>query len=159
MGYYVSLTDSNAIIPADKLDEAYKLLCDLNQRNDLKTGGVGGWTHGRTPEGETPIDGPHDKVWFSWMDWNYPENCADAAAILEAVGFEVVYGADGELGFERYENKTGCEQTFVEALAPVLASTDGENPYFVWQGEDGLYWRQRLQDGEMVTQDGVITFG
>jgi hypothetical protein len=159
MGYYVSLTDSNAYIPADKLDEAYKLLCDLNQRNDLKTGGSGGYAFGRTPEGETPIDGPHDKVWFAWMPWNYPEVYTNAAEVLEAVGFEVVYDADGSLGFQSYENKTGCEQTFIEALTPVLASTDGENPYFVWQGEDGLYWRQRVEDGEMVVQEAIISWG
>jgi hypothetical protein len=92
------------------------------------------------------------------MPWNYPEVCTNAAEVLEAVGFEVVYDADGNLGFERYENKTGCEQTFLEALAPILASTDGENPYFVWHGEDGLYWRQRVKDSEMVIQAGIVTF-
>jgi hypothetical protein len=159
MGYYVSLTDTNAYIPADKLDEAYKLLCDLNQRNDLKTGGYGGYSFGRTPEGETPIEGPHDKVWFSWMDWNYPETCADAAAILERVGFEVIYQADGELGFVRYEEKTGCEDVFLQALAPVLASYGSEDPYFIWVGEDYSTWRNVVVNGDFLTQEGHIAWG
>ena len=159
MGYYVSLTDSNAIIPADKLDEAYKLLCDLNQRNDLKIGGSGGYAFGRTPEGETPIDGPHDKVWFSWMPWNYPEVYTNAAEVLEAVGFEVVYDADGSLGFQSYENKTGCEEAFLSALAPVLASYGSEDPYFLWTGEDSERWRHVVVSGDFFVQEAIIAWG
>lgn len=158
MGYYVSLTDTNANIPADKLDEAYKLLCDLNQRNDLKTGGVSGWTHGRTPEGETPIDGPHDKIWFSWMDWNYPETCKDAAAVLEKVGYEIYFTDDGTLVFGGYDNKTGCEDEFIKALAPVLVSADDQPVQFVWRGEDGSLWRHLFTDEGVKEQEGVITF-
>jgi hypothetical protein len=157
MGYYVTLTESNAVIPANKLDEAYKLLCALNERNDLKSGGVGGWTRGETPEGETPIDGPHDKVWFSWMDWNYPETCPDAKSILKHVGFDV-YVIDGDLTFGGYDDKTGCEDVFVAALAPVLASDDNRAPQFVWRGEQGEFWRQIVVNGEMATQEGTVVF-
>jgi hypothetical protein len=159
MGYYVSLTDTNAIIPADKLDEAYKLLCDLNQRNDLKTGGYGHYALGRTPKGETPIDGPHPGVWFSWMPWNYPEVYTNAAEVLEAVGFEVTYEADGELRFVRYEDKTGCERTFLQALAPVLASRNTDLPYFIWVGEDYSTWRNVVVNGDFLTQEGHIAWG
>jgi hypothetical protein len=157
MGYYVSLTDTNATITADKLDEAYELLCGLNQHNHLKRGGVGGYTYGNTPEGETPIEGPHDKVWFSWLDWNYPDIYPDAKSILEQVGF-TVYDIDGDLVFSDYDNKTGCEQDFLDVLAPVLSTTDNRSPQFVWRGENGEFWRQIVTHGEMVTQKGTITF-
>lgn len=159
MGYYVSLTRTNAILPAQNLPAAYEALCALNQRNDLKIGGQGGWTFGATPEGETPIEGPHDKVWFSWMDWNYPETCPDAAAILKQLGFECDVHDDGSIEFLAYDNKTGAEDHFLIALAPYLASTDGDAPQFVWRGEEGEIWRQIVLDGVMVEQPGKITFG
>jgi hypothetical protein len=145
MGYNVNLINTNAMISAGRLEEAHRILCDLNNRNDLKTGGYGGWTRGRTPEGETPIHGPHDKVWFSWMEWNYHETCGDAETILRQVGFDVTVTGSGDLVFDNYDNKTGCEQTFLQALAPVLESANGETPQFHWQGEDGDLWMQTLR--------------
>jgi len=158
MGYYVTLIESNASIPADKLDEAYTLLCDLNQRNDLKRGGNGKYAFGRTPEGEEPIEGPHKGVWFSWMDWNYPDTCPTTDAILTQVGYEMYPDENEALIFGSYDNKTGCEGVFVAALAPVLASTDDQPVQFVWRGEDGALWRQVMEDGELVEQKGRVVF-
>lgn len=149
MGYYVTLNSTNAYIPNDKLDEAYTILCALNQDNSLKRGG-------RWPR--TEQDGPHSGVWFSWMDWDYPETCKDAAAIIAQLGFEFTEDGDG-LWFYAYDNKTGAEDVFLAALAPVLASSDDEAPQFVWQGEDGAAWRQIVIDGVMQSQSGRLTFG
>lgn len=151
MGYYVDLVETNAYIPKDKLDEAYNILCELNQHNELKTGGRG------PRDDRQAIEGPHDGIWFAWMEWNYPETCSDAAAILAQVGFDVVID-NGDLRIMFYDGKTGCEQVFLSALAPVLASNDSQPPYFVWSGEDRSVWRQIVLDGKMHVQEGVVTF-
>ena len=158
MGYYVTLTHTNAILPAANLDAAHTALCALNERNDLKRGGSGAYAFGRTPEGEDPIEGPHDKVWFSWMDWNYPETCPDVAAVLTQLGFEFGTGDDGSIEFFAYDNKTGAEEHFIAALAPYLTSSDNNPPQFVWRGEDGALWRQVVLDGRAVEQQGKVTF-
>ena len=152
MGYYVNLIDTNAYIPKDKLEEAYKILCELNNHNELKRGGRG------PRDKRLDAEGPHDGIWFSWMDWNYPETCADAAAILAQVGFELSDEESGDLRIMFYDNKTGCEQVFAAALAPVLASHDDQPPYLIWVGENHEQWRQIVIDGQMVTQDGEIVF-
>jgi hypothetical protein len=155
MGYYVTLEYSNAVIPKNKLDEAYEVLCALNNDNRLKHGGNGhsfneGWRKANQ-------FGANENVWFSWMSWNYPETCASAAEILHEVGFEFIEDGDGITGFQ-YDNKTGCEDVFLAALAPLLVPTDAEEPQFVWRGEDGAVWRQIVVDGEMVSQAGRIAF-
>lgn len=146
MGYHVDLMWVNAYIPADKLDEAYQILCDLNNRNDLKRGGAGGYAFGGTPAGEEPVNWPHPNVWFSWMPWNYPELYSTAQRILEEVGFEMAMAVDGDLHFVGYSSKTGCEDRFLEALAPCLIGVDGVDPYFCWHGEDDSIWMQVLRE-------------
>lgn len=148
MGYYVTLNDTNAVIPKDKLDEAYKILCDLNQRNDLKRGGS-------LPRKD--VDGPHDRVWFSWMEWNYPETCKNAEEILGQVGLEFRSDEDG-ITFLGYDDKTGCEDVFLSALAPVLISSTEEDPFFEWRGEDGALWRQAFIAGKVAYQEPTITW-
>jgi hypothetical protein len=148
MGYFVTLEQTNAYIPSNKLDEAYAIMCELNNHNELKRGCA-------FPREEK--DGPHDGIWFSWMEWNYPETCNDAAAIISELGFTFNEDEEG-LKFVHYDNKTGAEDEFIRALAPVLASTDEDAPQFVWRGEDGATWRQIRSEGVMVTQEGVMTF-
>lgn len=158
MGYYVTLTNTNAVVPTANLADAYQAVCRLNERNDLKRGGSGAYAFGRTPEGEDPIEGPHDKVWFSWMDWNYPETCPDLAAVLRQLGFGFQEHEDG-IVFMYYENKTGAEDFFLETLAPFLTSDDNEPPMFEWRGEDGALWKQVVVAGVMMTYEGKVVYG
>jgi hypothetical protein len=148
MGYFVTLEETNAYIPSDKLDEAYAIMCELNNHNELKRGCA-------FPREEK--DGPHDGIWFSWMEWNYPETCNDAAAIISELGFTFNEDEEG-LKFVHYDNKTGAEDVFLNALGPILASNDGLAPRFVWRGEDGAVWRQIRSEGVMVIEEGVVTF-
>jgi hypothetical protein len=148
MGYYVDLADSNAYIPTDKLDEAYEILCELNNHNDLKRGG-------QFPKKD--IEGPHEGIWFSWLDWNYPELFDSAQKVLEAVGYELIT-YDYGLRFIAYGEKTGCEDIFFAALAPVLASANEEPPSTEWRGEDGALWRIVILDGKAVFQEARVTY-
>lgn len=149
MGYYIDLVDSNAYIPTDKLDEAYEILCELNNHNELKSGG-------QFPRSDK--EGPHEKVWFSWLDWNYPELFDSAQKVLEAVGYDVIT-YDYGLRFVGYGDKQGCEQLFFAALAPILASANEEPPSVEWRGEDGSLWRILVVGGKALHQDAQITYG
>ena len=127
MGYYVTLIDANAVLPAAALDEAYKRLCDLNKRDELKKGG--------SSSGEK---------WFSWMPTDYPEQHTTAAEILGAVGFSLYDNGAGGLGVYEYDNKTGCEDVFIWAIADLFEADN----YMTWRGEDGLQWRWQFGGGQ-----------
>jgi len=150
MGYYVNLIETNAYIPKDNLLNAYRALCALNERNDLKRGGS------FCAGAERPLRGAHRDIWFSWMDWNYPETCADAEAVLRQAGYELVREDNGDVRFVDYDNKTGCEQQFVAAIGRYLASTDGRPVQFVWRGEDDALWRQIKMGDRLVTEDAEV---
>lgn len=141
MGYYVQIQESNWIIPADKLDDAYKAMCELNKRDDLKTGGS--WDGGKQTQ-----------KWFAWMDANYPETCEDADTILHALGFGTGYDGEGNLYIYSYDDKSGAEEHFLAAIAP-FSKPDS---YIVWRGEDGAIWRDIVQHDTLVQQSGTIVF-
>lgn len=146
MGYYITMDKSTISVPKEKQDEAYKALCDLNLRNDLKTGGS--WPR---PD---DIEGPNPYVWFSWMEWDYPEKYSNLREVLTAVGFEV-QETDDELRVVYYDDKTGCEYVFLAALAPFM--TDG--CYSEWRGEDGEEWRHEYRDGRVFGMERIKSWG
>jgi len=151
MGYYVSLLDTNATIPHHQRTRAYRLACALNERNDLKTGG-------RLPRKDIPARGAHPDVWFAWMDWDYPETCPTIDAILTQLGFRFHTNANGAIVFTGFSDKTGAEQNFLAALAPVLVGADG-NPvvFFDWEGEDDVRWRLIGDDGGLYREDITVS--
>lgn len=121
MGYYIQTTRSNVLIRKERFEEAYQALCELNKRDELKTGG--GYTKERGR-------------WytFSGMDENYPEKCKTLEDILTALGFEVLPDADGNIVGLHYDAKSGDEGAFLEALAPFGSG------FIAWRGEDGETW-------------------
>lgn len=127
MGYYIDTIEAvNLVIKADDFDAAYRALCDLNNRNDLKKGGV--W-----PQEEA--EGPNPNVWFSWMQWNYPEVCETLRDILTHIGYETSM-EDGNLRIDSYHDKHGCEDVFLCALTPWLPRGSS----ILFQGEDNHQW-------------------
>jgi len=84
MGYYVRLEESTAVLPKKHQAEAYRRMCALNDNDERKQGGS--WSDGQ------------EEKWFSWMDPNYPDTCADAKAILADLGFWFDENEDGDLG-------------------------------------------------------------
>lgn len=137
MGYYVSLEDANAVIPANRLDEALWRLKRINEPdfNHLKTGG--------SSTGE---------VWFSWMPPSFDE-FGTAADILRYSGFDVdVDTSTGDLTLLAYESKTGCEQTFIQTLCDLFVP----GGYVVWKGEDSETWRFDFTGGDMIESRAEI---
>jgi hypothetical protein len=155
MGYYVTLTESSVMIPGYNKSRAYTALCALNERNDLKRGGV---MYGDSDKNKRPLRGAHKDVWFSWMDWNYPETCADVEAILKALGFDF-YNDGADIIIHGYDDKTGAEQDFLNALAPYITPlVPNQKAVMVWRGEDGRIWRNLFANGEMVSEVGRLVF-
>lgn len=145
MGYYASIESSTFVLPAENLDEAYTRMCKLNDNNNLKRGGS--WPR---PDN---IVGPHEKIWFSWMDWNYPETCKDAQEILEQLGFETFIGEDnGNLYIVSYDSKTGSEDDFLNSISDICS---GE---IEWREEDGKMWKNIFGNKEMKTVKGKIVY-
>lgn len=139
MGYFVDTTNSNAVLPSDKMEEAYQRLVDLNKRDDLKSGGAFG------PEGRTD-------VWFSWMPADYPSRCSTVEEILNAVGYNTHMDTKGNLTVYSYSDKTGCEDVFIWAIADLFE----EGSYLEWRGEEGEQYRWDFGGGKPMTTSSAV---
>lgn len=137
MGYYIRTETVSIFIPKEKYDAAYKALCELNSRNDLKRGG-------RYPSEYNNSDGPNPHIWFSWMDWNYPETCKNLIEVLDQIGFTATEDEHGIIDLE-YDSKTGNEEWFLCALAPFVQH--GSQIHFI--GEDDLEWNYLFSHGKL----------
>ena len=139
MGYYINLDNSTALVKKEHLDEAYKVACDLNKNDDLKSGGS--YQGGKTISKH-----------FAWMDEDYPKTCKDLKAIFEMLGFETSLDNEGNLCLDWYDSKGGDEGIFLEALAPFM---EGE---MEWRGEDGAMWKHKFENGEMLELNGKVVY-
>lgn len=155
MGYYV-YGFGNITIEHNKVDDAYKAMCDLNQRDGLKRGGSWGGS-GTTSDSERPEGlSYHPAKWFSWMDADYPSKCKNMVEILTALGFEVVvtettnYHTSYNLN---YDSKMGQEELFLEAIAPYV-----KEGYVEWKGEDDTFWKNEFVNGKFIHRDGYIVY-
>lgn len=146
MGYYTTLTSSDVEIPADKLDEAYKALCELNNRNDLKR--YGQFPH---PSGVRP-DVPHPEASFGGVPWNYHETCRDLDAILTELGFGCELTPSNGLWVAEYDHKSRDEAHFFDALAPYIP--DGQS--MEWRGEDGSLYQWVFEGGKRTEKEGIV---
>lgn len=146
MGYYVNILESNFTIKKYNYEDAYNAVCELNRCDDLKRGGRYGGSPTVKPADSKSVSNNPDK-WYSWMDWNYDETCNNLAEVLEMLGFEV---DETEYGIEilSYDNKSGQEDIFLNALAPYVVP----DSYIRWQGEDGELWSDVFQDGKMLPE-------
>lgn len=154
MGYYVN-GNGKFSIKTNDMDAAYKALCDLNQRDDIKRGGSYGG--GGIDQGSPRPDGLnyHPARWFSWMDADYPSKLGDLDAILSCLGFEFTISEEGGVRTYTtwYDSKIGQEDEFFSVLAPFI--TAGE---IYWRGEDGNQWKWLFTDGALRWFDGEITY-
>lgn len=140
MGYNAQIIGADFTLPADKLDAAFEALKELNQRDDLKSGGS--W--GSLPDGTYGKVGSH----FSWMDDDYDKTAQSAEHILLMLGFNISDAYEGE-GIEiiGYDSKMGDEEHFIRALAPFVKP----GSYLEWEGEDSKRWRWDF-DGETMRE-------
>lgn len=148
MGYYILLEDSDFTIKAEHLGEAYKRMCDLNLQDDLKRGGGG---PAEKDGVSTTIEGTPNK-WFSWMKSDYPSHYKTADEIFQALGFETETTQDGSLILRYYDNKSGNEEVFTNAVSNLATGS------LVWRGEDGERWKEVAGGDTLEVWAAVTTF-
>lgn len=66
---------------------------------------------------------------------------------MTALDFQVSFDDDGNVTDLAYDNKSGQEELFLNAIAPLVK----EGSYIGWQGEDGEMWVNVFKGGVMVT--------
>jgi hypothetical protein len=145
MGYNVMTIGGDVTIAADKLEPAFEALKALNKRDDLKTGG----SYGALPDGTYG----QTERWFAWMPVDYDKTAKDAREIFEMLGFNVEEDDKG-LHISDYDDKSGAEDTFLEAVAPFVTA----GSYLEWEGEDGEHWRQDFDGTTVTTRHGRIVY-
>ena len=154
MGYFVQGHGTIVLRPNTE-HSAYKALCALNDRDDLKRGGRWGGENDSNSERPQGMD-HHPGKWFSWMDPNFPAECSTLKSVLEMLGFEtnITYTLESNVHITlAYDNKTGQEELFVQALAPFAVHGSIE-----WRGEDGAMWKEVLSGGTYKVLQGKIIF-
>jgi hypothetical protein len=149
MGYYITTIDSEIFLDKKHFEDVYKKMCELNDFDDLKRGGM---------SGNKDEDGSKERYnkekWFSWMEYNYPEIYSDMNSIWVALGFETNYDEDGNLIYLHYGDKTGSEDYFLSCLAGFVK----EGSYVEFKGEeDGDYYQYVFTNGKMLHKRGVMT--
>jgi hypothetical protein len=137
MGYYVTLTDSNFVIP--ETPEVLAAIKEMDTKFDaIKRGGSYG------PEGKT-------EKWFSWMP--QLSGFESVRAVFEALGFDCYDGTEPDSFYlQSYDSKTGQEDLFLAVVAPFVR--DGS--YTEWRGEDGALYRYEVRNGRLVQSEARI---
>lgn len=138
MGYFVTLEQSTAVLPARNKDEALVRFKRINgpEYNHLKRGGSWG------PGGQV-------EAWYSWMPVDYDKTVKSAKEVFELLGFACSEDDDGNVYLDWYDSKIGQEEFFLETVCDLM---EGE---MFWRGEDGAQWAYRL--GGKSLQHGRIT--
>ena len=144
MGYKIRIIDSNFAIPYDYLDHAYKTLCELNTKDELKRGGVHSGKLYEKPQDSTSVSTNPNK-WFNGLDWNYDEIYKSTEEILHALGFETEILQSGDLEIVGFKGEMGDEDIFLGYLAPFVE--DGS--YIEWINDDDLVWKYTFLQGDM----------
>lgn len=154
MGYYVSTIEAEFFLSKVNFDDAYKAMCALNDRDDLKRGGSygGGGIDARSDRPAGLNYHPHK--WFSWLDPDYPDKLKTTPDILQQIGFDLHYDDNGNIVYLQYDNKMGQEDLFLEAIAPFVK----RNSYIIWRGEDGEHWKDIFINNRIVRKAGYLTF-
>lgn len=146
MGYYVETIESDFRLSRENYDAAFQSLCELNARDDLKTGGHYP-SNLKRPDGSQSRGNPNK--WFAWMDWNYDETCHSVAEVLREAGFELEEDERGICELWYPYQKSGQEEFFLGAVAPYVEA----GSRIVFEGEDDCRWGYLFDGSRMVECD------
>jgi hypothetical protein len=138
MGYFVS-GSGEFTIPASNIKAAYEAVVALNDvPNAAKHGGT--WSAGK-----------EESRHFSWLPTDL-RTIPTLQEIFTEMGFEVWDNETDGLTIHNFpNNKSGQEELFAAAVAPFVNS----GGYFIWDGEDGEYWKWVFNNSEMSVHEGV----
>ena len=146
MGYNVRIMESDCTLPKKNVEKAFKIMCALNDRNDLKTGG----SYPKLTD--APAIGPRKDMWFAWMEWDYSITCKAAKEIFEALGFETEAEDNGDLVITYYDSKCGNEDEFFKAIGKLLKGS------IEWVGEDGDRYLWKFGPKGMIEKRGRMVY-
>lgn len=144
MGYYVSITSTNWLLPIVNESAALDALKKLNssENDHLKRGGRwGGGVAGKT------------ESWFSWMPSDYDKTVKSVAEVLDMLGFETKVDPEGTR-IVGYDSKTGQEELFLATIAHFVEPGSAID----WRGEDDAIWRYSFDGTRMQVLEGRLTY-
>lgn len=146
--------DVDLTIPAENTQEAFQALCNLNTKDDLKSGCIFSSKKLIKPENSTSL-AEDPSVRFINMPWNYDEVCEAVEEILELLNFSVEKDLEGNVHILSFESDHGGdEEVFLKALAPYVKP----GSFIEWQAEGGEMWRNDFVQGKMTTSSGEVVW-
>lgn len=146
--------DVDFTIPAENTQEAFQALCNLNTKDDLKSGCIFSSKKLIKPENSTSL-AEDPSVRFINMPWNYDEVCEEVEEILELLNFSVEKDLEGNVHILSFESDHGGdEEVFLKALAPYVKP----GSFIEWQAEGGEMWRNDFVQGKMTTSSGEVVW-
>lgn len=153
MEYFVELTHAHFVIKQEKLDAAYKAMCELNAHNDLKGAGHVNAAPLQKPASSTSVT-PNPNRQFVGLDWDYDVTCTDARDIFDKLDFFTYVDEHGDLYIDGFAENMGDEEHFLRAVAPFVE----DGCYLEWQGAEGDMWKYVFNNGEMKTLNGTVSW-
>ena len=146
--------DVDLTIPAKNTQEAFQALCNLNTKDDLKSGCIFSSQKLIKPENSTSL-AEDPSVRFINMPWNYDEVCEEVEEILELLNFSVEKDLEGNVHILSFESDHGGdEEVFLKALAPYVKP----GSFIEWQAEGDEMWRNDFVQGKMTTSSGEVVW-
>ena len=146
--------DVDFTIPAENTQEAFQALCNLNTKDELKSGCIFSSQKLIKPENSTSL-AEDPSVRFINMPWNYDEVCETVEEILELLNFSVEKDLEGDVHILFFESdRGGDEEVFVESLAPYVKS----GSFIEWQANSGEMWRNDFVQKKMITSTGEVSW-
>lgn len=146
--------DVDFTIPAENTQEAFQALCNLNTKDELKSGCIFSSQKLIKPENSTSL-AEDPSMRFINMPWNYDEVCETVEEILELLNFSVEKDLEGDVHILFFESdRGGDEEVFVEALAPYVKS----GSFIEWQANSGEMWRNDFVQKKMITSTGEVSW-
>lgn len=154
MGYYVTLTDSDVVLPKENHQEILTRWHEMNDKkyDNIKSGGS--YSGGRTMSKN-----------YSWMPTDYEKTTHTPQQVLEHLGFDFSENAKGDIVIQGYESKTGQEDLFFKKIGDLVNPGSlmqwqfEEDASYAWFFDGKKMQEVSVKDGlELVSQfDAVKT--
>ena len=146
--------DVDLTIPAENTQDAFQTLCNLNTKDDLKSGHIFSSKKLIKPENSTSL-AEDPSVRFINMPWNYDEVCEAVEEILELLNFSVEKDLEGDVHILSFESDHGGdEEVFLKDLAPYVKP----GSFIEWQADNGEMWRNDFVQKKMITSTGEVNW-
>ena len=146
--------DVDFTIPAKNTQEAFQALCNLNTKDELKSGCIFSSQKLIKPENSTSL-AEDPSVRFINMPWNYDEVCEVVEEILELLNFSAEKDLEGDVHILSFASAHGGdEEVFLKALAPFVKS----GSFIEWQADSGEMWRNDFIQKKIITSTGEINW-